>query len=162
MKVNDHYQITTNSQEHELTQEDINKLDTLITSEGDFHIIKEGQSYTASLLAADYDKKELTLSINGNKYQVKIEDEYDLLVKKMGLSVGGQQKIKNVKAPMPGLILDILIEPGQTISKGDQLLILEAMKMENVLKSEGEGVVKSVEAKKGDAVDKGQLLIEME
>jgi len=120
-----------------------------------------GDTFKVSL-QADFNKKTLTLSINGNKYDLKIEDDYDLLVKKMGLSTGGKQKMKNVKAPMPGLILDILIEPGQSISKGDQLLILEAMKMENVLKAEGDGIIKSVEAIKGAAVDKGQILIEME
>jgi biotin carboxyl carrier protein len=63
---------------------------------------------------------------------------------------------------MPGLVLDIMIKPGQTIEKGTPLLILEAMKMENVLKSEGDGVVKSIEVIKTQAVDKGQILIEME
>lgn len=162
MKEETNFQITINEQVFSLTKESIDSLDIRSTNEGEFHILQDGISYTASILATNFDSKELTLAVNGNKYQLKIEDAYDLLVKKMGLSAGGQQKIKNVKAPMPGLILDILIEPGQTISKGDQLLILEAMKMENVLKAEGEGVVKAIEAKKGAAVEKGQLLIEME
>ena len=162
MKKEATFQIIVDEQVHQLTAVDAHSLDILSTSEETFHILKDGTSYTANLLAADFDKKQLTLSINGNKYQVSIEDAYDLLVKKMGLSVGDQQKIKNVKAPMPGLILDILIEPGQSIAKGDQLLILEAMKMENVLKADGEGIVKSVETQKGDAVEKGQILIEME
>ena len=80
----------------------------------------------------------------------------------MGLSVGNSQKIKEVKAPMPGLVLDILVETNQTISKGDALLILEAMKMENVLKAEGDGIIKSIEVSKGAAVDKGQVIIEMQ
>jgi len=70
--------------------------------------------------------------------------------------------LKNIKAPMPGLVLDVLVESGQTITKGDQLLILEAMKMENVLKAAGDGVVKSIEIKKGNTVEKGQILVEME
>ena len=69
--------------------------------------------------------------------------------------------MSNVKAPMPGLVLDILVETEQAVSKGDALLILEAMKMENVLKAEGDGVVKSIEVTKGTAVDKGQIIIEM-
>ena len=80
----------------------------------------------------------------------------------MGLSAIVAHKISNIKAPMPGLVLDIMIKPGQTIEKGTPLLILEAMKMENVLKSEGDGVVKSIEVIKTQAVDKGQILIEME
>ena len=63
---------------------------------------------------------------------------------------------------MPGLIIDILVKEGQAIQKGDQLLILEAMKMENVIKAEGEGIVKSILTEKSKAVDKGQVIIEME
>ena len=62
---------------------------------------------------------------------------------------------------MPGLVLQILVEAGQTVQKGEPLLILEAMKMENVLKASGEGQVKSVNVQKGMAVDKGHLLLEM-
>jgi len=68
----------------------------------------------------------------------------------------------NVKAPMPGLVLDILVEPGQSVQKGDNLLILEAMKMENIIKASGSGVVKNIPVHKKDAVEKNQLLIEME
>ncbi|MCL4145650.1 UNVERIFIED_CONTAM: hypothetical protein GTU68_019273 [Idotea baltica] len=60
---------------------------------------------------------------------------------------------------MPGLILDILVEVGQTIQKGDQLMILEAMKMENVLKAPGEGSISSIEVSQGDSVEKNQVLI---
>jgi biotin carboxyl carrier protein len=80
----------------------------------------------------------------------------------MGLSTNITFQIKEIKAPMPGLVLDLEVEPGQTVSQGDVLLILEAMKMENVLKSPGDGIVKSIAVKKGDAVEKGQILIEME
>jgi biotin carboxyl carrier protein len=80
----------------------------------------------------------------------------------MGLSIASNQAADDVKAPMPGLVLDILVEAGQTIQKGDSLLILEAMKMENVLKATGDGTVKSVIVEKGNAVDKNQVLIELE
>ncbi len=156
------FNITIDEQVFSISSKEVDQLDVLESEAGVFHILQDGKSHMAKLIEADFNQKTLTLSINGNKYQLKIEDEYDALVKKMGLSVGGSQKLKNVKAPMPGLILDILIEPGQSVAKGDQLLILEAMKMENVLKAEGEGVVKSIETTKGSAVDKGQILIEME
>ena len=155
------YSITIEEQEYMLTDES-SELDMIQTADNEYHILQDGQSYKAVVLDHNYREKTLTLEINGNPYTIQIADEYDLLVKKMGLSAMSAQKIKNIKAPMPGLILDILIEPGQTVSKGDQLLILEAMKMENVLKAEGDGVVKSIEVEKSAAVDKGQILIEME
>lgn len=81
---------------------------------------------------------------------------------RLGLQAGGGQKINSVKAPMPGLVLEVSVAPGQAVQKGDTLLILEAMKMENVIKAAGEGVVKAIPATKGLAVDKGQVLIEFE
>ncbi|MCL4120534.1 UNVERIFIED_CONTAM: hypothetical protein GTU68_029062 [Idotea baltica] len=63
---------------------------------------------------------------------------------------------------MPGLVLDILVVAGQSIQKGDKLLVLEAMKMENNLKAVGDGIVKKVAIQKGNTVDKGDLLIEFE
>ena len=63
---------------------------------------------------------------------------------------------------MPGLVLDIPVEVGQEVEKGEGVLILEAMKMENVIKSAGVGTIKAIHIKQGEAVEKGQLLIEME
>ena len=156
------YKINIDDQVFDLNRADIQKLNMIENGDQTLHLLQDNQSYHVTIINTDFDKKKLTLEINGNPYEISIEDEYDQLVKKMGLSTGGTQKLKNIKAPMPGLVLDILVEAGQKIQKGDQLLILEAMKMENVLKAEGEGVVKSIEITKGAAVDKGQIMIEME
>jgi len=155
------YKVTIDQQEYPLTVEE-SQLDMVQTADNEFHILQDGQSYKAVVVDHNYTAKTLSLEINGNPYRIEIADEYDLLVEKMGFSAASNQKIKFIKAPMPGLILDILIKPGQAITKGDQLLILEAMKMENVLKAEGDGIIKSIEVQKGAAVDKGQILIEME
>ena len=73
----------------------------------------------------------------------------------------GQVGAKDVKAPMPGLILDVLVEEGQEVKKGDHLLILEAMKMENVIKSPSDGLVTGLHAIKGDSVEKGKILLSL-
>lgn len=156
------YTVNIDDQSFQSDAEFLKQLDLIHTTENTFHLLHNNESYHINLLHIDKATRSLTLEVNGSKYHLKIEDEYDQLVKKMGLSSGASQKMKSIKAPMPGLILDILIKPGQEIQKGDQLLILEAMKMENVLKAEGEGIVKSIIIEKGAAVDKGQLLIEME
>ena len=80
----------------------------------------------------------------------------------MGFETGTTKKVNEIKAPMPGLILDINVEIGQEVKEDDPLLILEAMKMENALTSPRDGVIKSISVTKGDAVDKNQLLIEFE
>ena len=137
-------------------------LDVISIDEKHFHLIKDGKSYQAELMQLDPLKKEVTLKINGSAYQVKLQDKYDRLIQKMGLQVKAGLQLKDIKAPMPGLVLDILVESGQTVSAGDPLLILEAMKMENVIKAPGDGVIKDVPVQKGAAVEKGQLLVGLE
>jgi biotin carboxyl carrier protein len=94
------------------------------------------------------------------KYEVKLKDKFDLLLEKMGFNNSAILEVKDIKAPMPGLIIDIKVEEGIVVKKGDPLIILEAMKMENIIKSPGEGVVKKIQVKKGDSVEKNQILIQ--
>lgn len=129
---------------------------------GHFHVIKDTQTYFAEIIAHDPAAKTFVLLINGNRYQVQLSDQYDRLAAQLGFGAGHSGKIQHIKAPMPGLIVSINVSPGQTVKKGDALAVLEAMKMENILKSPGEGVVKNVLVQKGSAIDKGQILIEME
>ena len=161
LKIAMNYNINIGEQIFPLKKEDLSTLDMVQTGAKDFHILQDGKAYKAELETANFNDKTMIIKVNGNKYEINIEDSYDQLVKQMGLSTAGSQKMTNVKAPMPGLVLDILVKPEQEVAKGDALLILEAMKMENVLKAEGDGVVKSIEVTKGTAVDKGQIIIEM-
>src|SRR6185295_9045954 len=99
--------------------------------------------------------------INGEKYLIQLRDKFDLLLEKMGMSGVAASKVNVIKAPMPGLIVDLRVKDGDAVKTGDPLLVLEAMKMENIIKSPGDGQVKKVNVKKGDRVEKGQLLIEL-
>lgn len=129
---------------------------------GRFHVIKDKQTYLAEIIAHDPAAKTFALLINGARYQVNLSDQYDRLAAHLGFGSGQSGKVQHIKAPMPGLIVSINVSPGQSVKKGDALAVLEAMKMENILKSPGEGVVKNVLVQKGAAIDKGQVLIEME
>jgi biotin carboxyl carrier protein len=91
---------------------------------------------------------------------VALKEKLDLMLEKMGIANGSASKINNVKAPMPGLIIDLKVKAGDVVKAGEPLLILEAMKMENILKSSREGVIKNVKVKKGESVEKGQVLLE--
>jgi biotin carboxyl carrier protein len=62
---------------------------------------------------------------------------------------------------MPGLVLNVMVEEGQKIKKGDAILVLEAMKMENILKATSEGEVKKILVKKGDKIEKNQVLVSL-
>jgi biotin carboxyl carrier protein len=127
-----------------------------------FHILQNHKSYNIEVIHSDYNLKRFSIKVNNNIYDLNLQTELDILLDKMGMSSASNEKMGNVKAPMPGLVLDILVEKGQTISKGDNLLVLEAMKMENIIKASGNGVVKDIRINKKDAVEKNQLLIEME
>ncbi|MEJ1236900.1 biotin/lipoyl-containing protein [Chryseolinea sp. T2] len=125
-----------------------------------FHIIRDNKSYNAEILDVNKQTKTVTIRINGATHSVQLKDKFDLLLEKLGMTNGSSGRLNNIKAPMPGLIIDLRVGAGQTIQQGDSLLILEAMKMENIIKASGEGTVKRVLVKKGDSVEKGQVLIE--
>jgi len=136
-------------------------LDFVKIDSNHFHILLNKKAYKAELIEADYQKKTFKIKINGNNHSIHIADQFDQLVDRLGLTIVSSTKISDVKAPMPGLVLAINVATGQEVIKGDKLVVLEAMKMENVIKSEGEGVVKEIHVEKGATVDKGQMLIEM-
>jgi len=127
---------------------------------GYFHILYNNKSYRAEVVKADHVSKTFSIKINGSIYTVDVKDRFDLLLDKMGMNAAGSGKLNNIKAPMPGLIIDLKVKAGDQVKSGDPLVILEAMKMENIIKCPGEAVVKSVKIKKGDSVEKNQILIE--
>ncbi len=125
-------------------------------------ILYNGRSFTAIIENVDREKKELSLRVNGQVYQLHIKEPIDLLLSSMGLDMKAGKKLEPVKAPMPGMVLKILVEAGQKINKGDGMLILEAMKMENVLKASHDATVKAIKVREKTAVEKGAVLIELE
>lgn len=141
---------------------DLDQLDTTPTGPLQYHVLQNSKPFKAEVIASDMNKKAYTVKINNKPYHIKITDNLDLLIKEMGFTLGSSKQIDSIKAPMPGLILDILVAPGQSVKEGEALLILEAMKMENIITSPREGIIKGVPITKGTAIDKGQLLIEFE
>lgn len=153
------YKVNTGGLSFDLTAEDLKKLDISGTAPS-YHVLLDSTNHSVEMVSQN--GKTLILKINGNLHTVQIEDKVDQLIEKMGLNAVKEVKLTNIKAPMPGLILDIMVNPGQEIQKGDPILILEAMKMENVIKAEGPAVVKEILLAKGAAVEKNQIIIEME
>lgn len=136
--------------------------DLMRVSEHSYSIIDNNKSYEVSVLEADYEQKMFTMKVNGNTYEISVKDEFDLLAKKLGFSSNVAKVVNNVKSPMSGVVLEVITSVGDTVKSGDSLLILEAMKMENVIKSERDAIIKQISVKKGDAVQKNQILIEFE
>ena len=127
---------------------------------GRFHILYEGRSFNAEVVEADYPAKSIVLKVNGQRVSLQAKDRFDLLLERLGLSNATVAKVNELKAPMPGLIVDIRVQPGQAVQKGDPLLVLEAMKMENILKAPADGTVSSLKVSLRDNVQKGQVLVQ--
>ena len=122
----------------------------------------KNRSFNAEILEADYQAKSFLIKINKNQYTVSAKDRFDILLDQLGMSNANASKVNDLKAPMPGLIVDIKVQVGDVVKKGDIILILEAMKMENVLKSAGDGTVKAIKVTPKQNVEKNQVLIEFE
>ncbi len=121
----------------------------------------EGKAYNIQILPGDNAKKP-KIRVNGIAYSTELIDKYDELIKSLGMESMTKVEIKELKSPMPGLVIKIDIKVGDSVEKGDALMILEAMKMENVIKSRGEGVIAEIFVTEGQAVEKNELLIRFE
>ncbi len=129
---------------------------------GGFSILMDGKSLVAEVVKTDPDAKTVTLQINQAVYEVALQEPLDRLLASMGISEASSRKLNDIKAPMPGMVLKVLVTPGQAIKKGDPVLILEAMKMENVFKAAADAVVKEIKITERTAVEKGEVLIVLE
>jgi len=144
------------------SNEEIRNLDLVPLSDGSFHLIREGKTFLCEVSDVKGNHKHFTVKVNGRIMKVEIRDSLDLLIQKMGMKVSGRKASNDVVAPMPGLILKVLVENGQVLKEGDEVLVLEAMKMENVIKTPAAAKVKEVLVQQGNSAEKGQILILME
>ncbi|MHA7131143.1 acyl-CoA carboxylase biotin carboxyl carrier protein subunit [Algoriphagus namhaensis] len=124
------------------------------------HLMHENKSLEAELIHYDAESKSMLLRLGTKQVRMTIKDKNDLLLERLGLNIQASGAVKDIKAPMPGLILELKVKPGDEVKRGDVVLILEAMKMENSIKSPGEGVVTAIKVKLGQSVEKNQILIQ--
>jgi biotin carboxyl carrier protein len=127
-----------------------------------YHLLLNYKSYNLEIVSQDSKSGEVVVKVNNRVVKVVVKTALDKLLSKMGLNNNNVAHAKVVGAPMPGLILDVVVNEGDEVVKGDKLLVLEAMKMENIIKSPGSGKIKSIVVNKGDSVDSGQKLIHFE
>jgi biotin carboxyl carrier protein len=162
MPANDAYKILVNGFTFYFTRADLDTLDLVATSPTTFNGIKDHRSVNARVVTADLLNKAFTIETGGETFEIMIKDQLDQQLEQMGFGTSTGKQIKQVKAPMPGLVLEIAVTDGQSVKEGDRLLILEAMKMENSLLIHADATIKKVMVTAGEAVEKGQVLIELE
>ncbi|MDB5005943.1 MAG: gcdC [Mucilaginibacter sp.] len=133
--------------------------DIVQISAAQWHIINNLNSYNVEVISFDHSQKTAEIKVNNNTYTVIAKDQFDILLDKLGLSSLNAAKVSEIKAPMPGMVLKVFVTEGMEIKKGDNLFVLEAMKMENIIKAPADVIVKTVKIKPGDKVEKGQVLM---
>ena len=144
------------------TSTEINDAGLVKISPTEFNLIKDHRSVNAKLIETDSSGKKLKIEIEGETFDIEIKDELDQVLEKMGYGSVSNKPIKEIKAPMPGLVLEISVADGQDVNEGDKILILGAMKMENNIMIHTNARIKKVAVCAGQAVEKGQVLVELE
>lgn len=125
-------------------------------------VMYNNKSYQVYVKSVDIQTKTALINVDGFDFKVNMKEPLDHLINDLGFLKASKHSVKEIKSPMPGLVVNIFVEEGQSVAEGEKLLSLEAMKMENILKSPGEGIIKSVKVSKGNSVDKNQILVVFE
>jgi biotin carboxyl carrier protein len=122
------------------------------------HLLMDGRSLTFVLESRE--RGEWQVGLAGARYDAKVVDERTRHIQGLTAGAATQAGPAVLKAPMPGLVVRVLVVPGDQVAAGQGLVVLEAMKMENELRAPAGGIVRSVSAVPGQAVEKGQVLVE--
>lgn len=156
------YEVDENQSKDLLLNGEIVKWDKIASGTTGYHILRNNKGYQVEIISLSKEDKTATIQVNGNRYDIELKDQYDTLLENLGMASMNAKKNNDYKAQMPGLIIDVRVEVGEDVKKGDPLIVLEAMKMENIIKSPDDVTIKSINVEVGQAVEKKQVLIEFE
>jgi biotin carboxyl carrier protein len=156
------YKVKSNEFIFTFTKAEIDAIDLVKKTPTEFNVVKDHRSVNAKIIEADSTAKKQTIEVDGESFLIEIEDELDQVLDKMGFGAVANKQIKEIKAPMPGLVLEIAVIEGQEVKEGDKILILVAMKMENSILVHSNASIKRIAVTAGQAVEKGQVLVELD
>jgi biotin carboxyl carrier protein len=160
LKINNRHDIEVNrTGENLLVNNTKTEPDIKHIGEGIYHVIENDRSYRVEVVSFNSSDKTAEIKINTNTYSITAKDQFDVLLDKLGLSSLNSTRVSEITAPLPGMVLKVFVAEGDEVKKGDNLLVLEAMKMENIIKSPADVSIKSIKVKAGDKVEKGQILM---
>ncbi len=153
--------VKVNGTSFSFSRHEIESADIIEKHTNRYHLLKDHHSFIATAVETDASGKNAVIEIDGERLQVQIKDQLDQMLDKMGFSAATGKHLKEIKAPMPGLVLQVNVTEEQEVKEGDKLLILVAMKMENSIAIHADATIKKIHVQAGQAVEKGQLLIEL-
>ena len=156
------YQALVNGFTFNFSRTELDAIDIVKRSPAEFHLIKDHRTSNAKLIETDITGKKIRIDIEGEIFDIEIKDDLDRLLEIMELGSTSNKRVKEIRAPMPGLVLEIAIADGQEVNEGDKILTLQAMKMENSIIIHSRAKIKKVVVTGGQAVEKGQVLVELE
>ncbi|MFZ1528385.1 MAG: biotin/lipoyl-containing protein [Ferruginibacter sp.] len=162
MPENKTFKVKAGEFEFEFSQDDIDAVDFIKHNNAEFNLIRNYRSATARLVDEADSEKQMKLEVDGDEFDVEIKDSLDQMLDSMGFNAAAGKHIREIKAPMPGLVINVAVKEGQQLMEGERVLILEAMKMENSIMLHANATIKKIHVKAGQAVDKGQVLVELE
>ena len=125
-------------------------------------LVTIGDAQHRVVLRRGSQRGQYTIWLGGFRYEVEALDERTRTIRDLSAAASGPVGPAPLKAPMPGLIVRVTVEPGDRVQAGQGIVVMEAMKMENELRAQAAGTVKAVHARAGSAVEKGALLVELE
>ena len=144
-----------------INPEVLSHLDVIATEDGRYHLLWEGKSIHFEVLSLDLEAKRMVIRAEGQQFQLEVSDALQLMIERLGLQRHRSNALEQLRAPMPGLVLKFLVQPGDHIQPGDPVVILEAMKMENEVRAPFDGVVRSIQATPGQTVLRNDVLAEV-
>ncbi len=123
-----------------------------------FSLILDGASYEVFV---ELHEGRYYVTIEGDRYEVQVEDERIKQLRELSGAKHEEAGELQIKAPMPGLVVDVIVSKGQHVSPGDGVVILEAMKMENEIRAPGAGIVDTIRVTAGQTVNQGDVMVEL-
>jgi len=159
---NETFMVKVNEFIFKITKEELESTDIIKKSTTGFHLIKDHRSVMGNVHELDVTGKKLRIELEDDIFEVEIKDQLDQMLEKMGFNVSGGKRVEDIRAPMPGLVLQVSVTESQEVKEGDPILILEAMKMENSITLHHDAKIKKIHVKSGQSVEKGQVLVELE
>jgi biotin carboxyl carrier protein len=154
--------VKVNEFEFPIERETVKALDIIRRTGSEYHLVFDNRSLNAKVIEADPSGKQLKVEVNGDRFDVLIQDELEQMLDKMGFNSVSTRHAREIKAPMPGMVLEVSVTEGQEVNEGERILILEAMKMENSIMISTNARIKKILIRAGEPVDKGQVLVELE